>query len=123
MTAKILIVEDDELNREVLEAYLLLEEYQVILTHSGTKGLELVTKEMPDLVILDVNLPDMSGYEICQQIKERQLSPAVVFVTGLSLKEDRQQAMEAGADDFISRPFDGTDFLHRIQQALISKAI
>ena len=119
-TPSILVVDDDWMNREVLEAYLNTAGYQVITAHSGDRALELAYGCPPDLVLLDVRMPGMDGYEVCRRLKgdvRTQFTP-VVMVTALESDEDKLPAVEAGADDFITKPFNSLLLLTRVRSLL-----
>ncbi|MGB1289031.1 MAG: response regulator, partial [Aggregatilineales bacterium] len=107
--ARILVVDDDAMNREVMEAFLMTEDYHIDLAHSGKQALRLLSAFTPDLIILDVNMPDMNGYEVCRRIRaEKQLStPRIMIVTGYKMEDEFEKGQAAGADAFLSRPFDG----------------
>jgi two-component system cell cycle response regulator len=117
---RILVVDDDAMNREVMEAFLSLESYEVLLANSGTQGLALAEQTKPNLIILDVRLPDILGYKVCETLKQKADTKAipVLMVTGFDAKEDRERAIAAGVDDFLSRPFDGEDLIQRVKQLL-----
>jgi two-component system cell cycle response regulator len=117
---RILVVDDDAMNREVMEAFLSLESYEVLLANSGTQGLALAEQTKPNLIILDVRLPDILGYKVCETLKQKADTKAipVLMVTGFDAKEDRDRAIAAGVDDFLSRPFDGEDLIQRVKQLL-----
>lgn len=121
----VLVVDDDWMNREVVEANLLTENYRVTTAHNGQKALELATSDPPDLVLLDMMLPDINGLEVCARIKEDdnlRFIP-VVFVTALEKDEDKLKAIQAGADDFISKPFDSLMMLTRVKSLLRMKGL
>jgi CheY-like chemotaxis protein len=118
----ILIVDDDDLNREVMEAYLSLDGHYVLITGSGHKALAMTESKLPDLIILDVRLPDLNGIEVCKSLK---LNPQtkhipVMMITGLSDRDTRQQAEDAKVDLFFPRPFDGDDFMAEVKRLLSS---
>jgi DNA-binding response OmpR family regulator len=117
---RILVVDDDAMNREVMEAFLSLESYEVLLANNGTQGLALAEQKKPNLIILDVRLPDILGYKVCETLKQKADTQAipVLMVTGFDAKEDRERAIAAGVDDFLSRPFDGEDLIQRVKQLL-----
>lgn len=121
----ILCVDDTELNRVILEAALVPGGYQVILSESGGAALEIINQQKIDLVLLDVNLPDLNGFEVCKRIKEdeRHQQIPVVMVTGLTSREDRIKGLEAGAEEFISKPFDQMELLTRIKMLLKMKQL
>jgi CheY-like chemotaxis protein len=121
-SATILVVDDDEMNREIMEAFLSLDHYRVVTANTGTRALEACAEEIPNLILLDVNMPDMTGYEICQALRAEPATQniPIIIVTGYSSKEDREAAFRAGANDFISRPFDAGQLLEHIR-TLIQK--
>lgn len=111
----ILVVDDDAMNREVMEAFLSAEDYRVLLANSGEQALKLLTQTAPDLVILDVRMPDMDGYQVCQAITRSYTVP-VIIVSGYSEPEDTKRGMAAGAVDYIARPFNADNFLERVHR-------
>lgn len=124
-TPLILVVDDDWMNREVMEAHLQSVNYDVMVAHSGEKALELAFATPPDLVLLDVRMQGMSGYEVCQQLKAHELTKytPVVIVTALEGEEDKLKAIKAGADDFISKPFTSLMMLTRVRSLLRIKRL
>lgn len=116
---KVLVVDDEELNRELLDA-ILSGQYDVLEACNGEEALEKVKQEPPDIILLDVMMPGMDGYEVCRQLKgkkETEIIP-VVMVTALREKEDRIQGLEAGADDFLTKPIDRAEVLARVKSLL-----
>jgi two-component system cell cycle response regulator len=114
---RLLIVDDEPRNVRLLEGMLYGEPYELIPAHSGAEALDLIGKNPPDLVLLDVMMPDINGFEVCKQIKSdpnRRMIP-VVMVTALSDVKDRIEAMQAGADDFLSKPIDATELIVRVR--------
>lgn len=116
----ILVVDDDWMIREVLETYLTLNGYHVITTHSGEKALEMAFANPPDLIMLDVRMPGIDGYELCRYLKNdvRTRFTPVVMVTALEADDDKLQAIKAGADDFITKPFNSLMMLTRVKSLL-----
>ncbi len=117
---KILIVDDQPVNVKLLSGILASEDYSVIEAYNGKEALEVVQKEKPDLVLLDVMMPQIDGFEVCRQLKEdrsTRLIP-VLMVTALQDKEHRFQAMESGADDFLTKPVDRIELLIRVKSLL-----
>ncbi len=122
---RILCVDDEPSNMNILEAILVPRRYEVLLAESGTEALEIMRKEKVDIVLLDVIMQGMNGYDVCKHIKEdeRCRNIPVVMVTALSAKEERIKSIEAGAEDFISKPFDHTELLTRIKMLLKMKEL
>lgn len=117
---RILVVDDVEPNRELLEAHLISEGYQVESACNGQEALELVQAKAPDLILLDIRMPGINGYQVCEKLKEGEntrLIP-IVMITALRETEDKIRAIEVGADDFISKPFNKFEVLARIRSLL-----
>ena len=114
---RILVVDDEPQNIRLLQIRLQADGYTVLAANSGQEALELVQAEAPDLILLDIMMPGMNGFEVCQQLRAEESTQfiPVVMVTALAEKEDRIRAIEAGADDFISKPFDSHEVLARVR--------
>lgn len=121
----ILVVDDDWMNREVIEAHLLGAGYRAMLAHNGERALEMAFAEPPDLVLLDVRMHGISGYEVCAALKAHSATKyaPVVMVTALESEEDKLRAIQAGADDFISKPFTSLMLLTRVKSLLRIKRL
>jgi pilus assembly protein CpaF len=122
---KVLVADDEPKYREALRGLLEAEGYQVVCASDGSQALEQVRSECPDLVLLDVHMPALEGFEVCRRIKA---NPAtfflpVVLVTGLSSRSDRVKGAEAGADDFITKPPDAQELLTRVRSLAKVKAL
>jgi DNA-binding response OmpR family regulator len=118
--AKILVVDDEAKNVKLLEALLLPRGYQVVTASNGEEALQQVYGERPDLILLDVMMPVLDGFEVCRRLKddaETRLIP-VVIMTALGQVEDRIKGIEAGADDFLTRPVHRDELLARIRTSL-----
>jgi adenylate cyclase len=116
----ILVVDDDWMNREVIEAYLTSDGYEVQSVSSGQDALETAAERPPALVLLDVNMPGMNGYEVCEHLKyqpETKFTP-IMFITALETDEDKLRAIEAGADDFLTKPFNSLIMLTRVRSLI-----
>ncbi|MBZ0305556.1 MAG: response regulator [Anaerolineae bacterium] len=113
----ILVIDDDWMNREAIEAHLQIENYKVTTTSSGREGLNMAFAHPPDLIILDGMLPDISGFEVCRQLKNHPLTRLVpvMIVTALESDEDKHKGIAAGADDFLSKPFSFILLLARVK--------
>ena len=122
---KILCVDDEPQILKLFEAILTPEGYEVIKAQNGQEALEKLKDQWIDLVILDVKMPKMDGFEVCRRVKEykQPLDIPVVLVTGLTAKEDRIKGIEAGAEDFISKPIEPAEVLARIRMLLKVQSI
>ncbi|MCX6538374.1 MAG: response regulator [Acidobacteria bacterium] len=119
-TASVIVVDDTDVSAEVLRRLLLQDGYAVEVAHDGESGLEAVRRSTPDLVLLDVMMPGINGFEVCRRLKSdpaTRLTP-VVLVTTLDGRDDRIQGMDAGADDFLTKPVDGMELRARVRALL-----
>ena len=117
MTARILVVDDVEANVRLLEAKLTLEYYDVLTCQDGATALKMAAAEQPDIILLDVMMPGMDGFETCRRLKAdpRTNHIPVVLVTALDGREDRIKGLEAGADDFVTKPLDDVVLFARVR--------
>jgi len=116
---KVLVVDDEPFNLEIMQE-ILEEEYEVSYVKSGQECMDLVGKLMPDVILLDVNMPGMSGYEVCQQIKEnpKTTNIPVTFVSALDTLAERLAGYEVGGDDYICKPFEASELLSKVTIAV-----
>lgn len=122
---RILAIEDDHIVRRSLSRTLAPEGYEVILAVNATSGLENVSRNKPDLILLDVNLPDGNGIDLCRKIKEddKLRHVPILILTGESVSvENRVNGLEAGAEDYIIKPFSPKELLLRIKSILKQSA-
>src|SRR6266540_3227577 len=123
--AKILVVDDTPRNVKLLADLLTVKGYAVVTAESGRQALAQLEAERPDLVLLDVVMPEMSGYEVCRKIRENpttQILP-VVMVTALDTAEERIKGLDAGADDFLIKPINRAELLARVKSLLRIKEL
>jgi adenylate cyclase len=127
MTAKkkILVVDDTPMNVKLLVDLLGFHNYEMVTAASGFEALNQVTKEHPDLILLDVVMPGMSGYEVCRKVRENPETAIlpVVMVTALDPAQERINGIEAGADDFLSKPINKAELLARVRSLLRVKEL
>ena len=112
---KVLIAEDDPHTRAGLGEILEAEGYQVLTADSGSEALRVFGKESPDFVCLDIMMPGMSGYDVCREIRRRDSSVPVIFISAKSEEIDTVIGLELGADDFIVKPFGVKEVVARIR--------
>lgn len=125
MTARILAVDDIAANLRLLEAKLQAEYYEVLLASSGPEALNIAFTQMPDVILLDVMMPGMDGYEVCRALKAdaRTQHIPVVMVTALTDSTERVRGLEVGADDFLSKPVDDATLFARLRALLRVKQV
>ncbi|MBW4602856.1 MAG: two-component system response regulator [Calothrix sp. FI2-JRJ7] len=124
-TPKILVVDDHAASRMTSVALLAMEGYEIIEADSGFSAIELIAHSSPDLILLDVMMPEMDGFEVCQRIKQNEqtrLIP-VIFITALNDRHSRIRGIEVGADDFLSKPFDRLELAARVKSLVRQKRL
>lgn len=116
---KILLVDDEANNLKLLQQ-ILMDHYQLIFAPNGEKALAAAESHKPDLILLDIMMPDMSGYEVCEQLKknEKTESIPVIFVTAMGEQDDETKGFDMGAVDYIQKPVSGPIVLRRVQTHL-----
>lgn len=114
--AKILIVEDNELNRDMLSRRLIRNGYSIVLANDGLQGVEMAMSERPDLILMDMSLPVLSGWEAARRLKSFSETRAipVIALTAHAMSADREQALEAGCDDYDTKPIELSRLLEKV---------
>src|SRR5690625_5204 len=114
---KILLVEDEQGIRELIQLYLENREYKVIPAENGRKALRLTESEKPDLILLDIEMPGLDGFEVCQKVR-KILDIPIIFISSRRDVLDKIKCFELGGDDYITKPFDFAELEARIRANL-----
>jgi DNA-binding response OmpR family regulator len=114
---KILVVEDEKKIADVVAAYLKQDGYAVTTTSSGSRALDMVDKLSPDLIVLDLMLPDLSGEEVCRRLRLQSDVP-IIMLTARTTEEERVQGLTMGADDYLTKPFSPRELVARVKSVL-----
>ena len=119
-TPVVLVVDDNQQNRELLQAYLEDVDCRAIPAVDGLEALEILAKDPPDLILLDVMMPKMSGFEVCRRIKNdpKTSEIPVIMVTALNEFGDIERGIDSGTDDFLSKPVNKLELLTRVKTML-----
>lgn len=118
--SRILIADDNEQNCELLEAYLAEGDYEIAMAFDGQETLDRVAEFKPDIVLLDIMMPRMSGYEVCKKLKDGEATAniPVLMVTALNEMGDIEKAVNAGCDDFLTKPVNRLELTTRVKSLL-----
>ncbi len=121
---KILLVEDNEMNRDMLSRRLERRGYQVVIAVDGGEGLAMASSETPDLILMDMSLPVMNGWEATRKIKSQDHTKGipVIALTAHAMASDREKALEAGCDDYDTKPIELPRLLSKIEALLQQKS-
>jgi two-component system alkaline phosphatase synthesis response regulator PhoP len=120
-TSRVLVVDDNPQNLELLQAYMEeLSNVQTLTATNGLEALEQVARHNPDLILLDIMMPKMSGFEVCKKLKENEATKdiPVVMVTALNELADIERGVECGTDDFLTKPVNRLELLTRVRSLL-----
>ena len=119
-TPKILVVDDNQQNLELLQAYLEDMDYDTIPAKDGPEALDIVANDPPDLILLDIMMPKMSGFEVCRRIKNDPATSniPIIMVTALNELGDIERSIDCGTDDFVSKPVNKLELLTRVKTML-----
>jgi len=123
--ALILVVDDNEANRDILETRLVSQGYKVITANDGEEGIEKARAELPDLVLLDVMMPKLDGFEVCRRLKADESLPflPIILVTAKADIKDIVRGLELGADEYLTKPLDHAALVARVRSILRIKAL
>jgi len=123
MKSKILVVEDDEQVRAILVRSLADERTEVITARDGAEALQTIDRNTPDLVLLDICMPRMNGYDVCKTLREneRTRNLPVIMVSSLAEIADRLHGLKCGADDYVTKPVDPAWLVSKIHNLLVSR--
>jgi two-component system, cell cycle response regulator DivK len=123
--ARLLLVEDNEMNRDMLSRRLQRKGYSVLIAHDGERGLSLACSEIPDLILMDISLPFMDGCEVTRRLKAnaRTRHIPVIALTAHALLTDRAKAFDAGCDDYDTKPIEFGRLNEKIERLLVEKKV
>ena len=123
MTFHVLVVDDNEINLLLVKKILELEGYSVTSATNGIDAIQAVVQNMPDLAILDLMMPDMNGFELCQKLRQSPINAScpIVMLTAMNSEIEKVRATAVGADDVMSKPFDMDLFRQRISVLLAAR--
>lgn len=117
MSQKILVVDDEKPIADILKFNLEKEGYEVLCAHDGDTAIELATKEEPDLILLDIMLPNKDGNEVCREIRKTHMMP-IIMLTAKDTEIDKVLGLELGADDYVTKPFSNRELIARVKANL-----
>jgi len=117
MASKILVVDDEKKIVEILKGYLEREGYQVITAYDGRAALDLAWSNAPDLIVLDLMLPEVSGWDVCRELRRKSDVP-IIMLTARDDTTDKIIGLELGADDYVTKPFDPKEVISRVRAVL-----
>jgi DNA-binding response OmpR family regulator len=125
MGKKILVIDDEPLVVEVLKIRLEMNNYEVITASDGVDGIESAIREKPDVIILDIIMPALDGYQVCRKLKENRKTNAipVIMLTALGQSAEKEKGYSSGAYAYIFKPFDDEELLNSIERALKYKMV
>ncbi|GAA4230508.1 response regulator [Postechiella marina] len=123
MKATILIIEDNEQNMYMLSYLLTQSKYNVLKAYNGLEGLKIAHENKPEIILIDIQLPDMDGYEICNKLRHNGLSKSttLIAVTSYAMGGDREKAIEAGADGYLEKPITPETFINQMESIVNAK--
>jgi len=123
--ARILLIDDHRTVHRLLEAILRIKGYELLYAENGAQGIAMARAERPDLIVLDVMMPDMDGFKVCQFLKEQAetCTIPVLFLTARGAEDDLESGRRAGGDGFMTKPFQSVEVLNAIERMLKTRAV
>lgn len=120
MTTKVLLIDDNANLLKLISIILRQSGFDVHMAHSGNLGVSMAEKEQPDLVLLDVMMPDMNGYDVCRRIRENPDlgKTRIVLFSAMSRRKDKEAGYEAGADDYLIKPIHPVELVNKVREVL-----
>ncbi|MCH2048325.1 MAG: response regulator [Trichodesmium sp. ALOHA_ZT_67] len=120
---KILLVEDNEMNRDMLSRRLIRKKFEVVIAINGVEGVEMSISEIPDIILMDMSLPELDGWEATKKIKANQQTKdiPVIAITAHAMTGDREKCLQAGCDDYDTKPVEFPRLLEKINNLIGNK--
>jgi DNA-binding response OmpR family regulator len=118
MAEKILVVDDEQEIRNLLDHFLKDQGYEVVLASDGNQALKLAAEENPQVIILDIKMPGLDGLEVCKLLKEKEQTRLIPIIVITGFEDNKMEALNRGADDFVNKPFDMAEIAIRVKSAL-----
>jgi DNA-binding response OmpR family regulator len=118
MAEKILVADDEQEIRNLLDHFLKGQGYEVILASDGNEALKLASEKNPQVIILDIKMPGLDGLEVCKRLKEKEQTKLIPVIVITGFEDNKMEALNIGADDFVNKPFDMAEISSRVKSAL-----
>ena len=118
MAEKILVADDEQEIRNLLDHFLKGQGYEVVLAADGNEALKIAAEENPQVIILDIKMPGLDGLEVCKQLKENEQTKLIPVIVITGFEDNKMEALNRGADDFVNKPFDMAEISSRVRSAL-----
>jgi DNA-binding response OmpR family regulator len=118
MAEKILVVDDEQEIRNLLDHFLREKGYEVVLASDGNQALKLAAEENPQVIILDIKMPGLDGLEVCKLLKDKEQTRLIPIIVITGFEDNKMEALNRGADDFVNKPFDMAEIAVRVKSAL-----
>jgi DNA-binding response OmpR family regulator len=118
MSERILVADDEQEIRNLLDHFLKGQGYEVVLASDGNQALKLAAEENPQVIILDIKMPGLDGLEVCKRLKEKEQTKFIPVIVITGFEDNKMEALNMGADDFVNKPFDMAEISSRVRSAL-----